>query len=87
MSARLTGLCRYYGQLHLHFIYVSLLPPVAAAEEREGTGHFRNGFSVDRIRGDAGARTPLDKRAAARDTFDHAAQTQDAPGAKDARVE
>lgn len=73
------------------FHYVQLLSAAAAVEERARAGHFRervgesarrDGFSIDRLCGDAGACASVNERAEAGDAVDGATEIEAAGGAE-----
>src|SRR6202045_149752 len=90
-----TGLKRFYGKGHLHFITFSCyrrLPLLKTARardvfrERVGQGARRDGASVARLCGDAGTRPFAVERAAARNALDCITQVEVTRGAEDAEA-
>lgn len=90
------GLQRIYGQGHMHFIYVQLLPAAAVVEDRASPRHFRqragksarrDEVSFGRLCGDAGARASAAKRTAAANTLGGVAEIEGARGTEIAKAQ
>ena len=89
------GTAALLRQRSFAFYYAQLLSAAAAVEDGARAGHFRerageiarrDGVSSPRLRGDAGACTSLDERAATGNAFDGAAEAEAACSAETAEA-